>query len=169
MTQQAQHEDDEIANVLAAEHQARDTATEHFMLYNPFLSLPTDTTMRVLSDYKVLLNSRNITGEECRVLVQNDFTKASEGLRARTASMLFLGAPRHAVLLHVALLIGIQALLDLQPVWEALRAQKYDQAAEELLLSDWPRMVGPTREERMRILDLARVIRTGVLPTALTH
>lgn len=161
-------DDEDIAMILHAEQQAKALAGEQFLKYNPFLNLPNQVTMRVLDDYRRMLISKNVTGDELREMISNDFTKACEGLRSKTASMIFIGAPRHAVLLHVALLVGIEATLALRNMWAALRDKNWEKAADELLLSEWPRMAGSDISERQRVIDLVHVMRSGVFSNHMT-
>ena len=155
--------DDDIAQVFQAEERAMQMAHAHFEQYNPFLKLPAQVTLRVLKDYRKALANINITGAEASMMIGNDLHKCALALRGMTAGMLYLGSARHAVLLHVGLLIGVKALCEHEALWVALRARNYEKAHDELMLTDWPRLVGDELDERRRVLDLARILRTGIL------
>lgn len=82
-------------------------------------------------------------------------------LRARIWTLPDLDDVRAGVLVHVALALGEQRLLNNRDLWAALQAQNYDAAEHVLLRSNWPSVAGDDAHARDRILDLARQMRTG--------
>ncbi len=160
-------EDPEVERILRADAAAMEAAESHIVQYPPFQKLPPEAALRTLADYRKMLLGIGISAEEASVLIRNDMRQIAEGIRGLTANMPWLGTPRHAVLLHVALLLGMDAVRRMGSLWQALRERNYETASEELMLSDWPRLVGTEAWEKRRVLDLARVMRTGVLTASM--
>ncbi len=91
-----------------------------------------------------------------------DLYAVSRQLRGRIFSLPELDPQRAAVVLHVALVIGSDALLAERDLWDSLRRADYNAASDCLLLSRWPAMAGDDITERRRVLAMARQMRDGV-------
>ena len=90
--------------------------------------------------------------------------RVSRRLRSRVFSLPDLDPARAAVVLHVALVIGSDAILSDAPLWAALRDRDYSGAGDCLLMTRWPAMAGDDETERRRVLALARQMREGRAP-----
>ena len=95
-------------------------------------------------------------------MIQSDMARVAVQLRGLTAGLLYIRSVRHGVLFHVALLIGIDALRNMPGLWEALRSKSFEDASEALMMSNWPAVVGSEADEKRRVLDLQRMMRTGL-------
>ena len=89
-----------------------------------------------------------------------DLYAVSRHLRGRIFSLPELD-PQRAAVLHVALVIGSDALMAESDLWDALRRADYNAASDCLLLSRWPAMAGDDITERRRVLAMARQMRDG--------
>ncbi|HVI60130.1 MAG TPA: hypothetical protein VM619_14825 [Luteimonas sp.] len=112
------------------------------------------------------LGTKGITLGEARVMLRGDLTGHLATLRNRIFSQdaTRLGAPRIAVILHLAQVMGVQYIADWRALWADLSAGDFDAAANLLLLSEWPRLIGETLQERQRAVVLQQILRTGVMP-----
>lgn len=102
--------------------------------------------------------------EQAEVRLRADLFGELRALRGRVWTLPALDDVRAAVLVHAALALGQQRLLDNRPLWEALRVQDYDAAEHVLLSSHWPALAGDDAHARARLLALTRALRTGVPP-----
>ncbi len=116
----------------------------------------------MLRDYeKFLENTAGLTRAEVETMVFNDLKSTIEALRSTLINLTHIGPVRSAVLLHVALFLGIEPLQRMTEMFAALRKKDYDAAYRHLMLSAWPGLVGINPAERMRVLNLADQLRTG--------
>jgi len=161
--------DDDISGVLRAEEEAMSIAETHVMRYAPFRLLPEEVALRYTADWFKILAKNGISKREATVMARSDFAQIVQALRGRTASMPYLGSVRFAALIHVAMFITAEAVLAMNAMWAALRAHDFERASEEILMSNYPMMVGTEPEEKRRVLDLARMMRTGILTTEWTR
>jgi hypothetical protein len=157
--------DEDVAEILQAEDEAMQIAEAHMWQFSPLHNLPDSVALRLLADYRKVLSGRGHSRSETANMIRSDLATVTQKLRGMTASMLYLGSARHAVLLHVALLVGIESVQNMPGLWEALRAKNFEGASEALMMSQWPAMVGTEEEEKRRVIDLARLMRTGVVST----
>jgi hypothetical protein len=158
--------EDDIAGVLRAEEEAMSVAEQHVMRYSPFDKLPEEVAIRYTADWMKILAKSGISKREVLMMAQSDFAMIVRQMRGKTASMPHLGSVRFAALIHVAMYITIEATLAMDALWHALKVSDFESASEELLMSNYPLMVGTSPEERRRVLDLARMMRTGILTTS---
>ena len=156
--------DEEIQQIYEGERVALIYARMGITRYAPFTQLPSVVTGRLIDDYKRYLEKKGASRDEAEYMVTNDLRLTIEALRTMVIPLTHLGNVRHGVLLHVGLIIGMDALKSQKALWDALRAEDYEAAHDELLSSSWPRLVGVTEADRKRVLDLARQLRTGQLP-----
>lgn len=127
----------------------------------PFSNMPTTTAVRMLSDYERMLQHGGMTRGEAEALALNDLRKLALKLRTRLYNYAHIGPVRSAVLLHAALFLGFERLDAMKDLFDALKTSDYERAQSELLLSAWPSLVGDKHHDKLRVLDLARQLRTG--------
>lgn len=152
-----------LTEVLAAEAEAMQIAERHISGFDPISSLPESVPFRMLSEYRALLKDGGFTKDEVSIMLRADLGKATEALRQKTANLLHMGVVRQAVLLHVALMIGVAATERIPRLWDALRDRRYSEASEALLLSQWAVVVSEKGEGPQRVVDLVRQMREGTL------
>lgn len=156
--------DTEVEAIFEGERMALYYARLGVVRYPPFSKLPASVSGRLIDDYRRYLETKGASRDEAEYMVTNDLRTAVEKLRSMVVPLPNLGNVRHGVLLHVALFIGIDVLKGQKALWDALRAEDYETAHDELLSSTWPKLVGDTEHARKRVLDLARQLRVGQLP-----
>jgi len=141
-------------------------AGHHIGRFEPLSKLPVEVPLRLISDYRHLLSTRKFTREEMGTIVQRDLRIAIQKLRGFTLNMDHLNSVRHAVLLHVAVMIGTDELGAMKSLWKAVQEKRYEDAATELLLSKWPAVVAsdPSTDDKQRVVELHRMMWTGTLP-----
>lgn len=160
-------DDSDVQQVIELEDQAMRIAESQLLQYPPFLALPTEVPLRLLADYRKFLSMTGVAAPEISEMIRRDLNLSVIALRGLTAGMPYIGAARHAVLLHVTLLIGIDEMRRMDALWAALRAKNFEVASEVLMMSKWPG-TAVEMEEKRRVIDLVRAMRTGVLPLELT-
>lgn len=152
-----------LNDILAAEAEAMQIAERHISNFNPISTLPESVPFRMLSEYREILTRGGHTRDEVTVMLRGDLHKATDCLRAKTANLLHMGTIRQAVLLHVALMIGVESTERIPGLWEALRERRYAAASEALLLSQWATVVSEKGDGPARVIELVRQMREGSL------
>lgn len=113
-----------------------------------------------------------ITPFEARVMARRDLTDLMDKLRPLLAPLLESNAisrVQAAALLHIGLVLngGTGTKLErMKDLWPALRARDYEAAHDIVMLTAWPQLVDVDLASRRRVLALARMLRTGEMPTA---
>mgnify|MGYP001093959220 CR=1 FL=1 len=160
-------DDQLIQRALEREDEAMELAGRHVGGFEPLSKLPVEVPLRLISDYRQLLSSRKLSRDEMSVVVQRDLKRATEKLRGMTLNMDHLNSVRLSVLLHVAVLVGVEKLANMAELWKALREKRFEDAADALLLSEWPLVVAgdPTTDDKRRVIELHRMMRGGLVPT----
>lgn len=154
--------DPESQAIFDAEDKIMQIAHTDIAKYPPVSLFPPDQAARMLRDYeKFLVQTIGLTRTEVDLMVMNDLQKTTQALRALLINLSHIGPVRSAVLLHVALFIGAEPMLKMTDMISALRKSDYDGAYRALMLSAWPGLVGNTREDRIRVLNLADQLRSG--------
>jgi GH24 family phage-related lysozyme (muramidase) len=161
-------EDMAYDRVEATEAQAHDVAMQHITAYAPFVGAAEQVEERGLAAFERIVNTRAVTKSEVSELLARDLRRQMRSLRPQTTIYPQLGSVRLAVLAHVALVIGAKALHDCRDMWNAISAGRWEDASDALLMTRWPEKAG-TDSERRRVLELARMMRTGLVPLAWTH
>lgn len=136
--------------------------------YEPFHALPHDLPREgVVIGFlrRIGQGKKGITRGEGLNLLRGDLIGHLADLRRRifSADAERLGAPRIAVLLHLAHVLTVQRVVAWDELWNDLSRGAFDDAANHLLLSEWPAHYG-TDLERRRAVVLQQILRTGVLP-----
>lgn len=110
------------------------------------------------------LGSKGISQRAATTMLNEDLTEAMLSLRARVweTGHERLGFARTAVLLYLALLpeIGAAKVLSWNVMWSALREERWDDAANALLLTEWPTTMR-TPAQMARAVALQQVLRSG--------
>ena len=161
-------DDQLIARVAAMEQEAGEIAMQHIAEFQPFASLPDTVNARLLEDFGRLAQARGMSKTETVSLLRRDVEVYVRRLRATTLNLANIGAVRLAVLIHVAAAITVDEVTRIPGLIDALRHNRFDDASDYLQLSRWPSTATKPDEQR-RILELARMMRTGMPPAAWLH
>jgi len=134
--------------------------------FETFHAFPHESKEGVVIGFLRRLGRRGITLGEARTMLRADLTGHLAALRAQIFQQDAdrLGAPRVAVLLHLAQVMGVERVVDWRDLWDDLRRDDFENAANHLLLSEWPSLIGDTLNERMRAVALQQILRTGRMP-----
>lgn len=118
----------------------------------------TDTVGKLTIGCGRNLDDKGITEEEADYLLSNDISAAWLSLVSRLEFFSRLDTVRQAVLLDMAVNLGVDGLLKFRKTLGLVEGARYAEAAVEMLDSQWARQVG-TRAER-----LSRMMRSGEWP-----
>lgn len=113
----------------------------------------TDTTGHLTLGYGRNLTAKGISLAEAELMLDNDLSEASAAVFSRLAWASALNEPRRAVLVGMAFNMGIAGLLGFRRMLAAAEAGTWDEAANEILSSDYAHQVGVRAErysEQMR-------------------
>lgn len=94
--------------------------------------------------------------DEITYLLNNDIDDRIDQLTRRLSWFAGLDPARQGVLLNMAFQLGVDGLMGFKNTLELVRTGKYDQAADNMLLSKWADQT-PERAKRM-----AKQMKTGV-------
>lgn len=158
------NDDPEIDRILRNEDEAMHIAVEHIGRYSPIKGLPVEAILRKMTTYRSLGTEGQLSRPEAEFLLRGDFAKIAEALRSQTASSPQLTPPRQAAIYHAATVIGVDAIRTCDKLWTAVAGADWEAAHDELMMTKWPMAGAQTDEDRQRILDLCRMLRTGVVP-----
>lgn len=152
----------EYQAILAHEALIMQTAHDDIVKYPPVTLFSPAQTTRMLRDYTVFLErNMKLSREEVEEMIRTDLRLTLVRLRAKLLSFPDIGPVRGAVLLHVALFLGVDALVGMTDMFDAMHKKDFDGAYRALMLSSWPALVGITQDDRIRVLNLAEQMRTG--------
>ena len=161
------NEDQEVQAVIdraeATEARATDVALQHIAGYAPFTAAAESVDERGISDFERIANTHVVSQSEMIELLGKDIRRYVRALRPKTVMYPQMGAVRLAVLAHVEMVIGKPALDNCRELWDAVSSKRWDDASDALMLTNWPAKA-EAAEERRRVLDLARMMRTGLVP-----
>lgn len=172
-----EHDYDEAdqANARVDETSAKavEIALRHVAVHEPFASAPADTGDRDLADFQRIAATRLVSRPEMLKLAEKNLSRSIDALRTRAIIYPHLDAVRLSVLGHVALAIRTSGVLECKPLWSAIaragtQPDAWDDAADELMLTKWPEKARDDGEKR-RMLELARMMRTGVEPASMVQ
>jgi hypothetical protein len=142
-------------------------ALEHIPAYPPFSLLPERVNGRMLSEFARIADTRAVSGPELKAMLETTINGYMDGLENRLILHANLGGVRIAVLIHVAMVVGLGSLMGMERLWQAIRDNRWDEGARCLLKSKWPGTAS-TEAEQDRIVDIADMFRTGKPPTTWT-
>lgn len=162
------HDDDaEIEAMLSraetTEAHARGVAMQHIQAYAPFYDLPDYEQDREIRDFEALAKTGVVRKVEMSGLLARDIDSYMIKLRPQTLQYPQINSVRLAVLAHVAMVIGADSLAKARELWAAISQSLWDDAQDALLMTKWPEHAR-TESDRRRVLELARMMRTGVVP-----
>jgi lysozyme len=121
-----------------------------------FRQFPYRDTRGILTiGYGRNLESRGITEQEASYLLENDVLRALYGLRERLPWFTQLDPARQAVLVNMAVNLGLNGLLRFRKTLAAIEARDFTTAAQEMLRSRWAEQVP------RRAAELAQVMEKG--------
>lgn len=83
-----------------------------------------------------------ITTAAAEGILQDDLRVAEAAVLRAEPWVSTLSGPRQGVLYQMAFNLGIRGLLDFERMWQAVRDQRWDDAAREMLDSVWATQVG---------------------------
>jgi len=157
--------DEHLAHTLAMrEAHAQRLAESLYKQYSPFRSMPARDAAGVLMlGFDRRVERDGISRVEADYLLANDVRKVLISLRGLLWGVQDLCEIRQAVIANVAMVLGLDRVRAMHGLWDALRRRDYIEAADQILLSDWPTHVGHTLDERRRAIALCNAMRTGVL------
>jgi hypothetical protein len=161
--------DEQLMDTMEAmEREAGDIAMSHIATFAPFASLPVTVNARLLDDFARLGQARGVSRPEMLNLLEQDLPMYLRKLRATTLNLLHIGSARLAVLLHVSVAITAEETVKIPGLVDALKSKRFEDAADCLQMSRWP-LTATKPEEQKRILELARMMRTGSVPASWLH
>lgn len=132
--------------------------------YSPFRSIPArDAAGVMMLGFDRRIERDGITRVEGDFMLANDVRKTMACLRGLFWGLPNLGEARQAVMLNVAFVLSVEKVRTMASLWGALKREDYNEAADQILLSEWPALVGQSLVERRRAIDLVNAMRTGVL------
>jgi len=143
-------------------------AMNHLRAFPPFSTAPETKGLRFLPEYEEIAKVQGLSKAELLELVARDIPKYFHRFRARVLNVTHIGDVRMGVLTGIAFVIGPDALMEIKELWVALKEERYNEAANLLLMSRWP-TTGTKPAEQMRILELADMMRFGVAPAQRRH
>lgn len=145
--------------------QAKDIALQHIQEYAPFVGMTSAVRAREIRDFDVIARTGSVFREEMTEMLARDLTAHMSMLTAQVLAHPQINSVRLAVLAHVAMVIGQDNLLKCRLLWDAISSKQWDDAQDALLMTKWPEQAR-SDEDRRRVLELARMMRTGVVPMA---
>lgn len=101
------------------------------------------------------LEDRGITPAEATHMLTNDIAAITQDLNRAIPWWTTLSENRQRVLANMAFNLGISRLLGFKNALTLMKIAKYEDAAKEMLDSNWARQVGP------RAIRLAKMMRDG--------
>lgn len=147
--------------LLERDTHAQELAVDFIRRYQPFYALPKDVAGLILLGYGWKVQKHPISEEAALAMLRTDVDRSYLGLRAQLHALEHLSAERAAVLFHLAFVLTPEVVLRMESLWSALRRHDYDTACDEILLSEWPALVGNDPHEKVRALAILRAMRTG--------
>lgn len=102
----------------------------------------TDTRGRLTIGFGRNLTDSGISQSEAADMLTNDMTKAASDLQQTFPFVMTLDSTRFIVLACMVFNMGIGRLANFAKMWTAVRASDWQQAAEEMLNSEWAEQVG---------------------------
>lgn len=138
-------------------------ALRHISAYQPFDKLPDEVSGRMIEAYQKIASTNQVSKRDLAILLEQDIPWYLRQLRTITLNYPNIGSVRLAVFVHVAMVIGIRELLHLPYLWQAVKENRWEDAADALLMSKWPG-AEPSEQEKKKTLELVRMTRTGLPP-----
>lgn len=147
--------------------EAKMIALEHIPAYPPFSLLPDRVNNRMIAEFARIADTKAVSRPELTAMLDTTISGYLDAIQNRVLAHPNLGSVRIAVLIHVAMVVGHGALMDMAKLWTAIRDNRWDEGARCLLKSKWPGTAS-TEAEQDRIVDIADMFRTGTAPLSWT-
>jgi hypothetical protein len=129
-----------------------------------FNSLPArDAAGILMLGFERRIERDGISRTEADFMLANDVRRTITALRGLFWGLPRLNEARQAVIINVAIVLGGETVRSMHSLWGALKREDYSEAADLILLSEWPALVGKTLAERRRAVDLVNTMRSGAL------
>lgn len=103
------------------------------------------------------LDDRGISEDEARYLLKNDIAIVEDELLRVKPDVEYLDPVRQRVLVDMGFNLGIPTLMKFKKMWDAIEDEKWEEAAKQMLDSQWANQVG------RRAIRLAEAMATGQL------
>lgn len=101
-----------------------------------------DTVGKITIGYGRNLSDNGITQLEAADMLDQDLQRHVSDLLRAFPWVLELDATRQIVLANMAFNMGVPTLSSFRKMWQAIKAHDYDEAARQMLDSDWAQQVG---------------------------
>lgn len=146
----------------ARERHAIDLAAEQIKRYAIFNRVPTyDAAGILVVGYERKIGVVGVSEHEADTMLRNDLADVLRAIRNNAFGAPMLSEARLAVVAHLCLLLSVEHVKKLATFWQAMKAEDYEAAADEMMLSAWPRFIGNDPRDKQRALDLVFMMRTG--------
>lgn len=146
----------------ARERHAIDLAAEQIKRYAIFNRVPTHDAAGILVvGYERKIGIVGVSEHEADMMLRHDLGDVLRAIRNNVFGMPLLSEARLAVVAHLCLLLGVEQVKTLREFWRTMKAEDYEAAADEMMLSAWPRFIGNDARDKQRALDLVFMMRTG--------
>lgn len=146
----------------ARERHAIDLAADQIKRYAIFSRVPMkDAAGMLVVGYERKIGIVGVSEEEADIMLRNDLADVLRAIRRNVFGAPKLSEARLAVVAHLCLLLGVEHVRQLGEFWRAIAANDYETAADEMMLSAWPRFIGEQARDKQRALDLLFMMRTG--------
>lgn len=146
----------------ARERHAIDLAAEQIKRYAIFNRVPTKDAAGILVvGYERKIGIVGVSEQEADMMLRHDLGDVIRAIRANVFGAPLLSEARLAVVAHLCLLLGVDQVKSLADFWRAMKEEDYEAAADEMMLSAWPRFIGNDARDKQRALDLVFMMRTG--------
>ena len=154
--------DFEAQRIEMRDQHAQHLAAVQIKRYAQFHELPVqDMAGNVVLGWERRLNTMPLSKLEADYLLTSQIRRTFDAIHAHTFGILDLSEARLAVVLHLCVLLGIDQVRDMAEFWRAMRARDYEAAAEQMMLSMWPKFIGNDSRDKRRALDILYMLRTG--------
>jgi hypothetical protein len=163
-------EDTTAAELVRRDEHARQIAVVLIQKVEPMHTTPRhDSTGQQVIGYLRRFETTELGRDEARYMLNKDVERDYDALRPQLHTLIHLNAERRAVILHMARAMTVDAVKKMDRFWGYLRASNYQQAANEMLRSAWPSIVGNAEVDRERALELFQIMLTGRLVASEQH
>nr|GAT43704.1 predicted protein [Mycena chlorophos] len=145
---------------------AKDNLLAHVSGFAPFWGAPETIEARRINDYKRVEATKAVSRREMLSMLVRDVDAYLDIFNPQIAIYPQINSARLCVLVHVSMVMGYNEVKDNRDLWDAISQNRWEDASDVLLMSDWPTRAVEA-EDRRRVLELTRMMRTGTMPMAL--
>lgn len=104
------------------------------------------------------LDTRGVTHDEARYLLENDIAQETAAIRVALPWVSSLDETRFGVLVEMAFQLGTEGVMKFHQALGAMARGDWDAAADQMLDSEWAKQT-PARAQ-----ELAQIMRSGIAP-----